>query len=627
MAAGVVAWAQTPDTLRVKSDTLAVRDTVRVPLTAAQLRASADSLRCAYDFGAAIDRYASALRACTDSLERIAIEDAATLAQNGLSMMSYCSQVEVVAKERVPLKDFFLFYPLRDRSWRRSPNQLDSLGGDPMTPAVYVPDSTSTIYYSATDAAGSRNIYRTQLLDSLWSRPRLINEHVTSDSDEVFPMLSPDGKSLYFASRGLYGMGGYDLYMSRWNKESGDWDVPVNMGFPYSSPADDFLFINTEDGKYSIFASNRECSRDSVYIYVLEYDSMPLRHSVSDAATLRSLSMLQPSGDPSLLDNSAATADEPGDAGVDMRRYMDKMDEVKSLRDTIYNFNHSLDEMRAGLALLSQEMQKEQIAAIQESELSLPRMQARLEKAVKDLQSIEMEFLMSGVVLDPEKLRAKSDKEVVGASTNYTFVKNSMGGAFSLPMEKPVEEFDYTFKVLPKGRFAENNTLPDGLVYQIQMVTVSRKLEEDELGGLSPVFEKVTPALKYIYSVGVFRSYADVLSQLNAVKRQGFKGAIITAWRDGRQMNVDVARSLEKKIVTVYAVDIFPNGQALPEAALNSIHQQTENEIVRSEEGGTTFYTVGPFYDRRDADALVTAVKAAGMQNVRVKELGQSLID
>ena len=60
-------------------------------------------------------------------------------------------------------------------------------------------------------------------------------------------------------SKGLYGMGGYDLYVSQWNSETGDWDVPVNMGFPYSSPYDDFLFINTEDGKYSIFASNRGC--------------------------------------------------------------------------------------------------------------------------------------------------------------------------------------------------------------------------------------------------------------------------------------------------------------------------------------------------------------------------------
>lgn len=138
-----------------------------------------------------------------------------------------------------------------------NPNQLDSLGGDGLARAIYVPDGAGDIYYSAKDEEGIRNIYCTHLSDSLWSVPALINERMTSSSDEIYPMLSPDGQSLYFASKGLYGMGGYDLYVSQWNKETGDWDVPVNMGFPYSSPYDDFLFVNTADGKYSIFASNR----------------------------------------------------------------------------------------------------------------------------------------------------------------------------------------------------------------------------------------------------------------------------------------------------------------------------------------------------------------------------------
>ena len=243
--------------------------------SAARLLAKADSARLKYDFPAAADFLQKAVG--QDSTIAPKAEDLTIMIQNGLRMMNFCSEPVAVAKQTFPLKDFFLFYPLRNNSWRKTPNQLDSLGNNDLSRAVYIPEGTRDIFYSAEDEDGIRNIYRTELTDSLWSAPMLINEQLTSSSDEIYPMLSPDGKSLYFASKGLYGMGGYDLYVSNWNDETKDWDVPVNMGFPYSSPYDDFLFINTEDGKYSIFASNRDCSKDSVCIYVLEYDGMPVR--------------------------------------------------------------------------------------------------------------------------------------------------------------------------------------------------------------------------------------------------------------------------------------------------------------------------------------------------------------
>lgn len=268
-----------------------------------RLMIKADSCRMAYSFAEAVQYSESAVEAL-DSTASARAEEQLLMARNGLNMMSFCSQPTVVAKQTFPLKDFFLFYPLKDHSWRKTPNQLDSLGGDNLSRAIFIPDGSRDIYYSAKDEEGIRNIYATHLTDSLWSVPTLINEQMTSSSDEIYPMLSPDGQSLYFASKGLYGMGGYDLYVSNWNSETNDWDMPVNMGFPYSSPYDDFLFVNTEDGKYSIFASNRECGRDSVTIYVLEYDSMPVRKAVTDVDELRALASLNPARDHSRIDNA-----------------------------------------------------------------------------------------------------------------------------------------------------------------------------------------------------------------------------------------------------------------------------------------------------------------------------------
>lgn len=519
--------------LRAKVDSLRAAMQAREP-SAAELASRADSLRRRYEFASSVDLYGRALKVSTDSLERIALEEAMVLSQNGLSMTSYASRPSVLARERYSLDDFYLHYPLEDGAWRVTPNALDSLGGT-LARATYVPEGVEEIYFSAADAGGTRNIYHTEWLDSLWSVPQLVNEDVTTSSDEIYPMLTQDGKSLYFASKGLYGMGGYDLYVSQWDRAKGDWGTPVNLGFPYSSPYDDFLYANSSDGLHTLFASNRDCPPDSVDVYVLEYDSMPLRKSLDDPQELRRLAALRPGGAQETVE--AVKEEEHSD----MARYIEQMNVVRSLRDTIYRFNSSLDEMRSHLSEVAAEEQSAYIGTIVSKESALPQMQKKLDEAVTALQEIEMEFLMSGVVIDPSALEPEPEQEAPEA---YEFVTMSPGAAFPMIFETPEPEFDYTFRILPEGQLAEGE-IPSGLVYQIQFASSSRRMPVAEFKGLSPVFEKMSVSLRYTYSVGVFRTYADVLSHLNEVKRRGFKSAFIVAWLDGRSISVTEARSRE----------------------------------------------------------------------------------
>lgn len=584
-----------------------------------RLMIKADSCRMAYSFAEAVQYSESAVEAL-DSTASARAEEQLLMARNGLNMMSFCSQPTVVAKQTFPLKDFLLFYPLKDHSWRKTPNQLDSLGGDNLSRAIFIPDGSRDIYYSAKDEEGIRNIYATHLTDSLWSVPTLINEQMTSSSDEIYPMLSPDGQSLYFASKGLYGMGGYDLYVSNWNSETNDWDMPVNMGFPYSSPYDDFLFVNTEDGKYSIFASNRECGRDSVTIYVLEYDSMPVRKAVTDVDELRALASLNPARDHSRIDNDAAVPDE-GQQNESTKRYMDKMREVRALRDSVARFGKNLEKMRSGLAGASGEEKARLTAEISDKEMMLPTLNSSLNAAVKELQNIEMDFLANGIVIDTRKLQAEADKEIVGASSGYTFSKNSYGPALHLDIMKPKPTFDYSFMILPEGRFAENNTLPEGIIYQIRIFTLGRKATVADLNGLSPVFERTTTSGRHAYSVGLFKSYKDVLSNLNKVKNRGFRDAQIDAFHNGQVINVRKARELESKVRTLFMVKIFPeDGQSLSEQAIAAVHEHSDKDLIKSVEAGSVVFTTGPFEDKSQVDVLVAALKAAGAENVSVSE-------
>ena len=287
------------------------------------------------------------------------------------------------------------------------------------------------------------------------------------------------------------------------------------------------------------------------------------------------------------------------------------------MRDSLTRFNRDLDGMRNEYSSATDERKAELSSLIQEKELMLPVLNATLQAANKELQAIEMEFLANGVVLDVARLQERADKDIVGAASGYTFTRENYGAPINLDILEPEREFDYSFMILPEGRFAENNTLPEGIIYQIQLFTQSRKATVADLKGLSPVFEKQSGS-RYICSAGLFRTYADALSNLNKVKRQGFRTAEIKAYRDGEPVSVSSARKMEND--RMYTVVFYPsNGQSLPEGALE-LFRNTGMDVSKSMENGSVVFKAGPFREKEEAEELISGLKALGAGDCRLSE-------
>ena len=594
-----------------------------------------DSLRLIYRFEESLSAYDKALdllggiaspaisdtttvatdtTVAADSLLAIDIQDRILLSENGRTMSQYVDFPTVIARHKFSIEDFYLYYPLPDRFWRNNPNQLDSCASHPFYKAIYLPESESRHFYSAADSEGIHNIYGITKQDSLWTLPALLNEHMTSPSDEIYPMLSPDGRTLYFASDGLFGVGGFDLYKSEWDEETGDWSSPVNLGFPYSSPYDDFLLIDTEDGNHTIFASNRDCPSDSVWVYVLESDLIPVRKAVDNPEELQEIASLTPQ------DNT--DRDKPSDVDIDIpenidtRRYMEQMSKVKALRDTLGARSVTLETDRTRYAMSSDADERigisERIMAL---EAGIPLLQDSLKMALDQLQKIEMEFLFNGVVIDPDKVLADADREVVGEATSFTFTKMSPGDAPRFEFVVPEPEIDYTFRISDIGQIIPSENIPDGIVYQIQLFASAFKASAKDIRGLSPVFEFHPSASRYVYRAGLFTSYKDVLSHLNAVKRADFRNAIIVALKDRSEIKVATARAAEnaareaaKAAPTLYNVRIVPETGELDEFQYSSLRTFSNNaDIARLEENdGTQVFLLGPFVDKSKADDIAT---------------------
>jgi outer membrane protein OmpA-like peptidoglycan-associated protein/tetratricopeptide (TPR) repeat protein len=104
---------------------------------------------------------------------------------------------------------------------------------------------------------GGYDIYRVVKSDSgIWGTPINLGAVINSKGNEKSPFIHPDGKTLYFSSDGLMGLGGYDIFYTKLD-ESGTWSKPVNIGYPINSPEDEVgLFVST-DGTKGFFASNK----------------------------------------------------------------------------------------------------------------------------------------------------------------------------------------------------------------------------------------------------------------------------------------------------------------------------------------------------------------------------------
>jgi outer membrane protein OmpA-like peptidoglycan-associated protein len=100
--------------------------------------------------------------------------------------------------------------------------------------------------------------YITKNDNGTWGKPKELKGNINTIEDEDGPVLSPDGKTLYFSSRGHENMGGFDIFKSTLDSSTGVWSNPVNLGHPVNTPDDDVYYYLQSDGFKAYVSSYRE---------------------------------------------------------------------------------------------------------------------------------------------------------------------------------------------------------------------------------------------------------------------------------------------------------------------------------------------------------------------------------
>ncbi|WMJ73083.1 hypothetical protein RCC89_07905 [Cytophagaceae bacterium ABcell3] len=162
---------------------------------------------------------------------------------------------------------------------------MSELEGDEWTKPVKLPEGINSKDWepSASFSADERTLYFTsdrkggyggtdiyyvkKLPNGEWAVPRNLGDKINTPFNEDSPFMHPDGKTLYFSSNGHKSMGGFDIFYSELDEETGEWSTPVNVGYPINTPHDDVYFSWSADGTTAYFSSYRENSEGDIDIY------------------------------------------------------------------------------------------------------------------------------------------------------------------------------------------------------------------------------------------------------------------------------------------------------------------------------------------------------------------------
>ncbi len=628
------------------------------------LEVKADSLYHTYNFSRAKSIYRNLIPMENSPEVKKRLELKAIACDNGENLLQFVEEPKVVARQSLSRKDFFLYYPDADKSgsFIQAPRNMPGMGD-----TIYFPSSASTLYFSAKDAKGKWSIHVTKKgADDIWSAPEVLGSNITSSGNDIFPFVSPDGKKLYFSSDGHYGAGGYDLYVSEWSESANDWGVAQNMGFPYSSPSDDLFFYMTPDGKFAVFSSTRNWdsptrrtrSADRVTSYVIEYEENPLKHPATpqEACSIARLRL-------------ATTQDERADAeketvnkeliGLQKDSELIKVDstllsetkkykrislqyrglqrknkqlqkEIERTRSAYAEFQN-IPDMRDTLAAIA--------ASIEKQEAEIFSVGEQIQSVSKEMLAAEEAFISKGVMI-PDFTNAAisenntsaaplTDKENKTDLSEFLTHKADVQKGDFMKVEEPVRIVDLSFRVEKNSELVDVADLPDGLVYQIRILSLTKQIGSTAaLKGFMPVFERVASG-KHQYYVGAFDKYSNAQKALATVRKK-FANALVVAYNNGKATTITLARKAEAAAAAKKAADkkagitynlVITGYSTLPENIMN-ILKKSGKDIAKNIVSGEIRYVAGPFTDRDEAEDLADEISLVSDKTVSVEPAG-----
>lgn len=374
----------------------------------------------------------SAMTAVTQNLRqsKAAARDkekaAAAMAKERLAQMEAATQRIVFIDSVVVDKDSFLDeYALSADAGRLHKYNDFFSGGMQPNACVYVNGLGDRCYFSVEDTAGNFSLFTSDMFDGAWAAPTKVGG--IGDEDKYksvnYPFMMADGTTFYFAAIGDESIGGYDIFVTRYDSETGRFLKAENIGMPFNSEANDYMYAVDEFNRIGWFATDRNQEDGKVCIYAFIPSSSRQLYS-PDEYSLEQI-------------HSFATLERIADTWGDGSERLQALERLKSLQSESAD-GESADRMAFVI--------NDRTVYTKPSDFRAP---ANVERFGK-LQSMEVSLSVLGEALD---------KAREYYSTANDSDKNTLKGEI-LKTESQMETLEMQIKQLEKDiRNAENEIL------------------------------------------------------------------------------------------------------------------------------------------------------------------------
>lgn len=222
------------------------------------------------------------------------LEAQLAVANNGTNMLSSTEDVVFVDSIVVDRQKILNVYRIDGESGKIGYlNTLINSGkksSNAIEEIAYMPQLLDKVFYSSAKDS-STYLFTRDKIDDQWSAARQLSGLEDFGSAQATPYMLTDGSTLYFAAKGEESLGGYDIYMSRYSQDQGEFLKPENIGMPFNSPANDYLYVVDEANNLGWFASDRRQPEGKVCVYVFIPNKTRKAYD-SDAENLESFAML-----------------------------------------------------------------------------------------------------------------------------------------------------------------------------------------------------------------------------------------------------------------------------------------------------------------------------------------------
>jgi len=187
--------------------------------------------------------------------------------RKAISKMGAVEQVTFIDSLTVPFEEIFSNLHYSDETGKIFSYQDYFKTGDQRS-SVFLSQMKDKLFYAEKNNAGQYHILTRELEGKEWSDAAVPSGlNTNEDTNQNYPYMMSDGITLYYAAQGPESLGGYDIFMTRYDTDDHAFLAPENIGMPFNSPANDYLYIVDDYINLGWFVTDRNQPNGMVCIY------------------------------------------------------------------------------------------------------------------------------------------------------------------------------------------------------------------------------------------------------------------------------------------------------------------------------------------------------------------------